>query len=399
MPDRTPPLAAYAINAAVFLATGARFLAVPLYADHLGASAAVIGILFSAYSLPAAVLAIPGGLLADRFGRRSTLLLGLLAGGVAQVLAGLSGDITVLFATQVVIGVGVGLTQVIVMASLADSVPHERLGRAMGWFAVCMQVGLLTGPAVAGLLLAASGNDFRLILVLSGAPTFVALALAVVFVRGGRRAATEDRSILGPLRDLVRRQAVWALVVALFAGTLIWGTNQGYIALLSERVYGLSTSGVGYLLAIQAIAAVLARIPAGRLVDRFEHPGRLVVPGIVGFAVCQAVLPHLSGFWAPAIVLAAGMPFSGVAMTALTVLFARVSDAGARATAMGLFSAVLYSGMAAGPALFAPAMNASFVIGFTGSAIVAMLLALLTIPALSRSRQSPQAVPAARDLA
>jgi MFS family permease len=161
-------------------------------------------------------------------------------------------------------------------------------------------------------------------------------------------------------------------------------------------VYGLSTSSVGYLLAIQSVASVISRIPAGRLVDRFEHTGRLVVPSIVGFAACQAVLPHLSGFWAPALVLAIGMPFSGIAMTALGVLFARAGEGGGRGTSMGFFSAVMYSGMAAGPAIFGPVMNVDFSLGFTVSAVVAIVLGLATVRGLGAMTQSR---PPGKDLA
>ena len=392
MPSRTPPLAAYVINLLVFLAAGVRFLAVPLYADHLGASAALIGILFTVYNLPAAVLAIPGGMLADRFGRRATLFTGLALGGVSQVATGLTGDFGLLLVTQVVGGVGIGLTQVVVMASLADSVPRKRLGQALGWFAICMQTGLLLGPALGGMLLGATGNDFRLLLILSGIPTFgIAFALAVPYVGRGIHAAPAEGAVLttfsAPLRAFLAAPAVWAVIVALFAGTLIWGTNQGYIAILSKRVFGLSTSSVGYLLAIQSVGSVVSRFPAGRLVDRFEHPGRLIVPGIVGFAACQAVLPHLRGFWAPALVLALSMPFSGVAMTALGVLFARAGEGGGQGTSMGFFSAVLYAGMATGPALFAPLMNVDFTVGFTASAVLAMVLGAITLPALNAARR------------
>jgi len=392
MPARTPPLAAYAINLLVFFAAGVRFLAIPLYSDHLGASAAVVGILFTVYNLPAAILAIPGGMLADRFGRRPTLFTGLVLGGLAQVAAGLTSDLGVLFVTQVVGGVGIGLTQVVVMASLADSVPRRRLGSALGWFAICMQTGLLLGSAVGGMLLGVTGSDFRLLLMLSGIPTFgIALALAIPCVGRGTHSASSERNGLAtfsaPLRSFLRSPAVWAVIVALFAGTLIWGTNQAYVAILSKRVYGLPTSTVGYLLAIQSVASIVSRFPAGRLVDRFEHPGRLVVPGIVGFAACQALLPHLHGFWMPALVLALSMPFSGIAMTALAVLFARAGEGGGQGTSMGFFSAVLYAGMATGPALFAPLMNVDFSLGFTVSAVLALVLGVITLPPLSAARR------------
>jgi hypothetical protein len=90
------------------------------------------------------------------------------------------------------------------------------------------------------------------------------------------------------------------------------------------------------------------------------------------------------------------MPFSGVAMTALGVLFARAGEGGGRGTSMGFFSAVMYAGMAAGPAVFGPAMNVDFSLGFTVSAVVAIVLGLATLRGLGAMTQS---LPAGKDLA
>ena len=61
-------LALYLITALSFGAGGARNLAIPLYADQLGASRGEIGLLFSTFTITAALLSLPSGLLADRFG-------------------------------------------------------------------------------------------------------------------------------------------------------------------------------------------------------------------------------------------------------------------------------------------------------------------------------------------
>ena len=361
-----------------------RILAIPLYADHLGASAATIGLLFTAYNVPAAVLAIPGGLIADRFGRRALLTIGLSVGLAGQLAAGLTSSVAVLLLTQILGGVGVGVTQVIVMAALADSVPRQRLGGALAWFAVCMQAGLLMGPAIGGVALGAVGNQFGVLMILSSVPTFgIAILLTALFLPARSTSHGAEPSVLQPLRRFLAAPSVWALVVALLAICLVWGTNQGYIAVLSTHVFGLPASQVGFLLAVQSVASVVFRLPAGRLVDRFPQTGKLVVPSVVGFAACQVVLPHVSGFWAPALVLIVSMPLSGVAMTALGVLFAEAGQGGGTGTAMGFFSAVLFAGLAAGPALFGPLMNSGFSLGFTASAVAAMALAVATTRVLS----------------
>jgi MFS family permease len=93
-------LAIYLISAFSFGAGGARNLALPLYADQLGASRGEIGLLFSTFTVTAALLSLPAGLLADRFGRRNLVIFSMLALGASQLLAGLTANVGVLFLTQ-----------------------------------------------------------------------------------------------------------------------------------------------------------------------------------------------------------------------------------------------------------------------------------------------------------
>ena len=87
---KTRPLAVYVIVAAVFGAGGARGLAVPLYADHIGASHAVVGLLFTTFTISGAVLSLPSGVIADRFGRGHSVILSVAIAALSLSLSALS---------------------------------------------------------------------------------------------------------------------------------------------------------------------------------------------------------------------------------------------------------------------------------------------------------------------
>jgi len=145
-------LALYLITALSFGAGGARNLAIPLYADQLGASRGEIGLLFSTFTITAALLSLPSGLLADRFGRRTMVVLSLLALGLSQLIAGLTHDVRVIFATQLLGGIGGGALQTAVMAALADLVPIERMGRSMGWLNAGFGLAAVAGVPAVGIV-------------------------------------------------------------------------------------------------------------------------------------------------------------------------------------------------------------------------------------------------------
>ena len=369
-------LAIYLITALSFGAGGARNLAIPLYADQLGATRGEIGLLFSTFTITAALLSLPSGLLADRFGRRNLVVFSLLALGLSQLIAGLTHDVRVLFATQLLGGVGGGAAQTALMAALADLVPIERMGRSMGWLTLAMQTGFLGGPAVAGILL--RWLTLEQDLLVTTIPVGIALVLAF-WVSGVGGAKGVKLEIRKPLRALSARRGFVGLVIALLAATILWGTYNAYIPVFGKRGLGLSGTEVGYLLAIQAVLNGATRVPAGRLLDRVARKGAVVALTTIGFAVGLLVLPHLSGFWVPTLLLLLTVPMIATAFIAIGIVFVQMATADSRGTAMGVYSTVLFLGLGAGPAMFAALMDRSYVFGFTACALLGGLLAGLSL--------------------
>jgi MFS family permease len=387
-------LAIYLITALSFGTAGARLLAVPLYADQLGAGRGEIGLLFSTFTITGALLSIPAGLLADRFGRRNLVLFSMLALGSSQLIAGLTTDVRVIFLTQLLGGVGGGASQTALMAALADRIPIERMGRSMGWFTLSMQTGFLAGPAVAGILL--RWLDLQQDLLVTTIPIGIAILLAFGIPAHGRRRA-QPLGLVGPLRGLAVKPGFAGLVVALLAATILWGTYQAYIPIFGKRGLGLDGTTVGYLLAIQAVMNGATRVPAGRLLDGIRRKGMVVALTTAGFAAGLAILPHLTGFWVPTLLLVVTVPMIATAFIAIGIVFVQMADAESRGAAMGVYSTVLFLGLGAGPAIFAFLMDRSFLAGFTACAIVGVLLAGLSLIARGepiRRRRAVVAPPA-----
>ena len=80
------------------------------------------------------------------------------------------------------------------------------------------------------------------------------------------------------------------------------------------------------------------------------------------------------------------------AFIAIGIVFVQMATADSRGTAMGVYSTVLFLGLGAGPAMFAPLMDRSFVLGFTACALVAGLLAGLSLLAGSEPIRRRRAV-------
>jgi sugar phosphate permease len=163
---------------------------------------------------------------------------------------------------------------------------------------------------------------------------------------------------------------------------MVWGNFLAYIAVLGRTVLGLPAAQIGYLLAVQSIANGVARVPAGLIVDRFQNKLGLIAAALAIYAAGQMVLPHLTGFWLPAALLAATVPAIATGFTAIAVEFAHMARDGERGAVMGVYTSAQYLGLGLGPAIFAPLMNRGFVVGFTVAGL--MTFAAVTLLVLAR---------------
>jgi MFS family permease len=374
VPDSRRSLAIYLAAGASFAALSARGLTVPLYAHELGASRFQVGALFAVATLAAAVLSMPAGVLIDRFGTRTLLILSLIIAAGSQLAMAEARTVAPLFLWQIVGGLGAGAQQAALFSAVTALVPSNRLGRAMGWLTFSMQAGFFIGPSIAGLLL--QWIDLR-------TDIAVTTALLVFAIPGAMAASTAPQSgqrlaFIGPLRALITQPSFGPVVIGLLAATLAWGTVGAFLPIFGKESLQLSNSQVGLMLAIQAVANGLARIPGGRLVDRAKHRWPIVFVGVMVWSVAAIVLGHLSGFWAPMALLIVATPFVATVYVAIGVVFGDLSTGSTRGVAMGAYGTVLFLGLAAGPLVFGPIVQAyGYAVGFTACAGAAMVLALV----------------------
>ena len=243
-------------------------------------------------------------------------------------------------------------------------------------------MGFLAGPAVAGLALQIV--DFQRDLLLMGVLYGVSLPLVLFGVKAGPVRKGKPLEVRLRLRQLQRRRGFYAILLGLFGGTVLWGTLQAFLPIFGKEQLRLPGTQIGYLLAIVAVANGLSRIPSGWLVDRARRRGPLVVAGTVGYAIVVAVLPHLSGFWGPALLLSLGVPMLATAFVAVNVAFTGLATEETRGVTMGLNGLMLYTGLGLGPACFGPVMErAGYTAGFTACALA--VVAIMAVVALLRS--------------
>ena len=217
------------------------FVALPSAQHALGMSVGERQWVLTAYTLAFASLLLLGGRLADRFGARRTLVVGVVGFAAASAVGGASVDGVMLIAARAVQGafgaVLVSSTKSLLATVYTDE--HER-ARAMSIFAATLTAGMALGLIVGGAL--TSGLGWRWCL-------YINVAVCLFVVPGALRVLPRV-----PPRPAVRLDPVGAALCSIGMVALVYGLGDVTLA-----GWG-SPAVVGSLVcAVAGLAAFVAR--------------------------------------------------------------------------------------------------------------------------------------------
>jgi MFS family permease len=278
----------------------------PFYATEHGASAAVVGLLISAFSLAQLLVAPLWGRFSDGYGRRPAILAGLLVTTAAYALFAAADSVAALLLARLVQGLGGG-TIGVVQAYVADASPPEQRTKSLGWLSAVTSLGAVAGPAFGSAMVAIGGPR---------APGIGAATLALIvalfawrFLGESRMPTTTAAHVRLPggraaIGRVLRRwdepasRLIWIYAVGIGA---FYGVIQTVPLLLAGR-FGVTEHTVGYfVMYLGGMGVIVRALVLGRAVDRLGEP-RLARLGILLLAAGLAATGLAQG---PAL-LAAG---------------------------------------------------------------------------------------------
>jgi EmrB/QacA subfamily drug resistance transporter len=155
----TPPPLAHPFRAVLLVAVAVFMtsldnlvvgVALPSIRDDLGGSLEALEWTVNAYTLAFAVFLLTGAAIGDRFGRKRMFVVGLLVFTAASALAAMSQSIELLITARALQGLGAAIITPLSLAILADAVPADRRGPAIGLWGAVSGLGVALGPAVGG---------------------------------------------------------------------------------------------------------------------------------------------------------------------------------------------------------------------------------------------------------
>jgi MFS family permease len=147
---------------------------------RLGVAESTASLLLGFFSLTFIVFSIPGGMLAERWGRRRTILTGLAALSVLLIVASLLPNVYAIAAILFLGGMAWALININSLPMVVDIAPDDRLlGTYTGLYYISGTSAAIAGPILNGWIIDATGKNYNTIFWV--APIFMLVAMACMW--------------------------------------------------------------------------------------------------------------------------------------------------------------------------------------------------------------------------
>ncbi len=332
-----------------------------LYAQSQGASLAIIDAMASAYLISNFLFQYPVSWLADRWGRKHLIIIGLLVQALLSAVYLFVNDPVLFVLLRFVEGMAGAAILPPARALLVDIIPPERQGEAYGLFSAFFNAGFLLGPGIGGIV-ASWGYATAFI----GAVLFrlVAIVIVLFMVRtAARTAITVDTP---PTREIWAAHAcalftlplVGAYVLA-FGDYLFLGFDMTLMPLWMHDSLGAAVAVIGLAYVMWALPTTLLSPFSGRIADRRRRStlilifGLAQVPIYIAYGLLNVVWIILLFFILHGIVYAFIQP-------AVDASVAAASLSGMRARVQGLYTTFGLLGAFIGASSFSSLYSINF---------------------------------------
>lgn len=322
------------------------FPLIPLYAQEMGASPSVIGLVVGSFNLLSLFLAIPVGGLTDRWSKKLLLLASVLCNCIYSGALLLAGSVPVLILAQIFGGMGFLLLIVASQAYVSGFRESDQIERGFSGLAFASAVGQALGPAVGGLLL--SRTDFG---VLFGSALFLAATgvCALVLPAEGAPGGSEQRTPakLKQMRHFLSDVRMDSILLFTFVIVFAVHLRGSFLPVLLKDK-GITEGSIGLLVSVIACSMTLVRLFMSRMLRSLPRTMLLACAlACVCAGVALAPLFDASGQLAAVLVLF-GLGF-GISQPLSMVMVSDIAPEEHSGLAMGLRFTVITSATVLSP--------------------------------------------------
>ncbi len=316
----------------------------PVYAQSMGASLPIVGVVIASYAFPQLLFRIPMGIYYDSMKRRKPMIaMAMIAVSAGALGLGLAPNVTFLCMARIITGIG-GATWVAFTIYMTSYYSHKSSARAIGHINFVNGIALVTATFSGGVI--AEYWSPRHTFFIASLLAIVGLVILLI----GREPAVQSTSNMSfaSFRKVVSSRL---LLVVSFMGVLLqfamFAGIFGFIPIYAARI-GASSADLGIITTVALAAAAVAALLVISVAERIGYTTTIVI-GSIFVAVALVAVPFVRSIPVLVAVQVANGFGRGILQTVLMALSIRSVAPQQRATAMGFYQATYAVGMISGP--------------------------------------------------
>lgn len=285
------PSAFKVLTLATFIDMLGSFLLYPFYAlyitAHFGVGMTEVGILFSIFSAGNIFGGIIGGVLADKYGRRAMVIIGLVVSGTGSIFMGLVDDLGLFYLIAGFLGLVGNFGGPARQAMVADLLPTEKQAEGFGILRIAFNVSATVGPILGGFL---ATRSFMLLFIADAISSLVTAGIVYIVIPetkpqnlGGKPEESVMKTIKGYKEVL--KDGLFVLFLLVSAMTvLVYMQMNSTLSVFLRDEHGFSEQNFGFLLSMNALMVVVFQFWITRRVSKYA-PMKMMAFGALFYMI------------------------------------------------------------------------------------------------------------------
>lgn len=287
-----------------------------------------------AFALLAGAMALgqyPGGILAEKYGRKPLIVIPTYIAAVLYVVAAMAPTWQILLLALIGVNLASALQSASFVMLLAESASPQKRGSAFGTFQFFIGFALIVGPLMGAYFQPLENYRFLI--------GFTAITALVVGAFRQKHLyetleACEDNPVdtmasakkSFTFTDILKGKLGWLLIIAIVVASIPALTIYGpFIALYAEDVQGFTPGEINLFFAYGAILATIVSLLAGPMTERWGNE-RILVIGAIGHVLLLYVWLSGTTFWFAALMIALGYGFLQMLFVAFDTMRATIAS-------------------------------------------------------------------------
>ena len=313
-------------------------------AEFEGATPELLGLAIGVYGLSQALLQIPAGALSDHFGRKPVIVIGLIIFALGSFIAANADSVYGIILGRLLQGCGAIASAV--MALVTDLTREEHRMKAMASIGASIglsfSVALVLGPILVHL------GGLQLIFIITGVLSLAGIVLVLTLVPTPARKKHRDGSaIVSEVFKQLGNGELWPLNIGIFILHALMVTM--FVAIPSQLIQaGLTLNQHAWLYLPVLLTAFVLMVPFVIIAEKKRQMKGIVIIALGIMIFGLIIMSQAMGVWSWAIALGVFFWAFNIMEATLPSWLSKVAPAGAKGSAMGVYSTMQFLGAFAG---------------------------------------------------